>query len=216
MSSNEHPSQQDANTRPIDIPGGSNATRQPGVQSPRMPAAYGTSSYGTAPYGTAGATAAPYGSVSPTQKVEGRRLVIGEGITMSGEIEACDTLVVEGTIEAALKGASVLEVAESGTFYGTVEINECTIAGRFEGDLTVNGRLTVKASGSVTGTIAYKELAVDSGATLDGKITPLLAKSAKKSEKPKEGKSGGKLRPDSRGEEGVELPFAGSSAAAAE
>ena len=95
---------------------------------------------------------------------------------MSGEIESCDLLVVEGTVEAALKGASVLEISESGMFYGTVEINEATIAGKFEGDLTVNGRLTVRATGSITGAIAYKELAVEAGATIDGKITPLGAK----------------------------------------
>lgn len=105
-----------------------------------------------------------------------RRLVIGHGITMSGEIESCDLLVVEGTVEAALKGASVLEISESGMFYGTVEINEATIAGKFEGDLTVNGRLTVRSTGSITGAISYKELAVEAGATIDGKITPLGAK----------------------------------------
>ena len=68
-----------------------------------------------------------------------RRLVIGQGITMSGEIEACDYLLVEGTLEAALKGAKVLEIASTGTFYGAVEIEEATVAGRFEGELTVKG-----------------------------------------------------------------------------
>ena len=103
----------------------------------------------------------------------GRKLVLGEGITMSGEIEACDHLVVEGTVEASLKGASILDVSQSGMFFGAVEINEATIAGRFEGDLVVNGRLTVRATGTITGTISYKELAVEAGATIDGKILPM-------------------------------------------
>jgi len=68
-------------------------------------------------------------------EASGRQLSIGQGITMSGEIEACDHLVVEGTVEAALKGASLLEITESGSFFGTVEIEEATIAGRFEGDI---------------------------------------------------------------------------------
>lgn len=102
-----------------------------------------------------------------------RTLTIGRGINMSGEIDACDHLMVEGTVEAALKGAKLLEIAESGTFYGTVEIEEATIAGRFEGDITVNGRLTIKSSGVITGSIAYRELAVESGAVLDGRMTPL-------------------------------------------
>lgn len=104
-----------------------------------------------------------------------RRLTIGPGITMSGEIEHCDHLVVEGTLEAALKGANIVEIAESGVFYGTVEIDEATVAGRFEGDLTVSGRLTIRAGGRVTGSIAYGELEIEAGAVIDGRITPISA-----------------------------------------
>lgn len=107
-----------------------------------------------------------------------RRLTIGYGITMSGEIESCDYLLVEGTVEAALKGASVLDIAESGVFYGTVEIEDATIAGRFEGDITATGRLTLREGASVTGSIAYKELEIEAGAIIDGKLTPLQAKQA--------------------------------------
>ncbi len=105
-----------------------------------------------------------------------RRLTIGRGITMSGEIECCDYLLVEGTVEAALKGANALDIAESGVFYGTVEIEDATIAGRFEGDIQVNGRLTVASTGVVTGTIAYKELQIEAGAVIDGRLTPVSAK----------------------------------------
>ena len=120
-----------------------------------------------------------------------RRLVIGQGITMSGEIESCDLLIVEGTVEAALKGASGLEIAETGMFYGTVEIDEATIAGKFEGDLTVNGRLTVRATGSITGAITYKELAVEAGATIDGKLSPVGGKGASSEKKSPRGASVG-------------------------
>lgn len=105
-----------------------------------------------------------------------RRLTIGRGITMSGEIESCDELQVEGTVEAALKGAKYLNIAESGVFYGTVEIEDAIIAGRFEGEIIVNGRLTVEETGIITGSISYKELEIKSGAIVDGRVTPLAAK----------------------------------------
>lgn len=113
---------------------------------------------------------------SPAKTAAGendRTLTIGAGITMAGEIESCDYLLVEGTVEAALKGARSLEVAESGVFYGTVEIEEATIAGRFEGDITVHGRLTIQSTGVVTGSITYKELEIESGAVVDGRLTPV-------------------------------------------
>jgi len=108
---------------------------------------------------------------------EDSRLLIGRGITMSGEIEYCDTLVVEGTVEAALKGARSLEIAESGVFYGAVNIDEATVSGRFEGDITVNGRLSITSTGTVTGSIAYGSLDVESGAVIEGKISAVKAQS---------------------------------------
>ena len=118
-----------------------------------------------------------------------RRLTIGPGITMSGEIESCDYLLVEGTVEAALKGANMLEVAESGTFYGTVEINEANISGRFEGDIIVKGRLTITSTGVVTGSISYKEIEIEAGAVLDGKLTPLAAGAPAAAKKPQAAKA---------------------------
>lgn len=190
--------------RPLDIPGTA-AFQRPGATGPQTPRVatpgYSAPGYSTSPYGSSTSADAARSSA--------RRLVVGEGITMSGEIESCDTLIVEGTVEATLKGASILDIAESGMFYGTVEIDECTIAGRFEGDITVNGRLTLKASGSITGSITYKELAVEAGATIDGKMSPLNG--AKKAEK-KDTKGG--LRAPKLGQGGGELPFAGHATAA--
>lgn len=149
----------EAQNRPVDIPGNSPYQRP--------------MTGGPAQYGYAGMQ-----SGAQTQS-SGRRLMIGEGITLSGEIEACDHLVVEGTVEAALKGAQVLDISENGTYYGTVEIENATIAGRFEGDIKVDGRLTVKSTGVIVGTVSYRELAVEAGATIDGKLAPLTATPAK-------------------------------------
>lgn len=149
--------------------------------------------YGSSMVSSSAATAA---SSNPNA----RRLVIGQGITMSGEIESCDLLIVEGTVEAALKGASGLEIAETGMFYGTVEIDEATIAGKFEGDLTVNGRLTVRATGSITGAIAYKELAVEAGATIDGKLSPVGGKGASSEKKSPRGATVGVGSPANKAE----------------
>ncbi|MGH1398129.1 MAG: bactofilin family protein [Alphaproteobacteria bacterium] len=122
------------------------------------------------------AATAAANNAADEQAAEGdRRLTIGRGITMSGEIESCDYLLVEGTVEAALKGASTLEIAESGVFYGTVEIADAEISGRFEGDIVATGRLTLREGATVTGSIAYKELEIEAGAVIDGKLTPLQA-----------------------------------------
>jgi cytoskeletal protein CcmA (bactofilin family) len=99
-----------------------------------------------------------------------RKLIVGRDINLSGEITACDHLIVEGTVEARVRDCYRLEVAESGLFQGSVEIREADIAGRFLGELIVQGRLSVRATGKVEGKIQYGELAVDAGGTLDGEV----------------------------------------------
>jgi cytoskeletal protein CcmA (bactofilin family) len=112
-----------------------------------------------------------YGTAQTRTHTDGRTLTIGQGITLSGEIENCDQLLVEGTVEATLNGAKLLDIAETGVFYGSVDIEEAVIAGRFEGDITVDGRVTIEATGVVIGTMTYRELTVEAGATIEGKIS---------------------------------------------
>lgn len=161
-------------TKAVDIP--SSAYNAAPARS-----AYPGSSYAASGYGVPSSSPA---STSSAASSDDRRLVIGQGITMSGEIEHCDMLLVEGTIEAALKGAKLLEISESGTFYGTVEIDAAEISGRFEGELTVNGRLTVYSTGVITGSISYKELQIEAGAVIDGKLTPLKQSGVSTSTRP--------------------------------
>ena len=123
-----------------------------------------------------------YGTAQTATTADARQLTIGQGITMSGEIENCDQLLVEGTVEATLNGAKLLDIAETGIFYGSVDIEEAVIAGRFEGDLTVDGRVTIESTGMVIGTITYRELTVEAGATIEGKISSFAAASTSKAD----------------------------------
>lgn len=202
--SDEQDSAQDETPRGnLDIPG-TPSSYQRGVQSS---AGRPTGALGGTGYGAASNIPKSGPTTTEASAENDRRLTIGRGITMSGEIEACDYLLVEGTVEAALKGARALDIAESGTFYGTVEIDDATVAGRFEGDLTVSGRLTVKSSGVITGTISYSELAVEAGAVIEGSLTPMgaeaVASSSKSSGSSKDGAKGKKgKRPEPANSDG--------------
>jgi cytoskeletal protein CcmA (bactofilin family) len=104
---------------------------------------------------------------------EMRKLIVGRDISLSGEITACDVLVVEGTVEAKLRDGRNIEIAESGLFKGSVEIDEADIAGRFEGDISVRGRLRLRSTGKINGSIRYGELEVEAGGQLIGEIQVL-------------------------------------------
>lgn len=101
------------------------------------------------------------------------RLVVGPDIKMKGvEVDDCDTLQVEGRIEATLD-ARVLQITEKGVFSGTVAVDNAEIHGRLEGELTVRKLLVVHASGRVTGKIRYARIKVEEGAELAGEISVL-------------------------------------------
>lgn len=104
---------------------------------------------------------------------EMRKLIVGRDISLSGEIAACDVLVVEGTVEAKLRDGHVVEIADTGLFKGSVEIDEADIGGRFEGDITVRGTLKVRATGRINGNIRYGTLEVENGGQLSGTIQVL-------------------------------------------
>ena len=105
--------------------------------------------------------------------------MVGKDITLSGEL-ACDHLIVEGIVEASVKECQRLEIAETGLFRGTVEIKEADIGGRFEGEITVQGRLSVRSTGRIDGKVLYGELAVEAGGTLDGEIRTVGGKQGAK------------------------------------
>lgn len=102
-----------------------------------------------------------------------RKLIVGREISLSGEISACDHLVVEGRIEAKIADCRTIEVMEGGVFKGSAHIEEAYIAGRFEGELSVRGRLRLRGTGTVSGTVRYGELEVEAGGRVIGTMEPL-------------------------------------------
>ena len=54
--------------------------------------------------------------------VEARKLIVGRGTTLSGEMTSCDRLVVEGSIEANLKNCQNMIIAETGIFLSLIHI----------------------------------------------------------------------------------------------
>jgi cytoskeletal protein CcmA (bactofilin family) len=101
----------------------------------------------------------------------GKRLIVGEGIRLSGEISSCDRLVVEGEVEVTLNDTLALEIARGGRFTGGCEVEEADISGTYEGDLTVRKRLCVRSTGKLTGTIRYAQLELERGGQIAGNIS---------------------------------------------
>ena len=100
----------------------------------------------------------------------GSKLTVGPNIKLKGvEITDCDTLVVEGTVEATMD-SRVIHISESGAFKGSAEIDIAEIHGEFNGTLTVRQKLVIYSTGKVNGKIRYGKLVVEEGGQLAGEI----------------------------------------------
>ncbi|MDP2408093.1 polymer-forming cytoskeletal protein [Hydrogenophaga sp.] len=100
----------------------------------------------------------------------GSKLTVGPNIKLKGvEITDCDTLVVEGLVEATMD-SRVIQIAEQGAFKGSAEIDIAEIHGVFDGNLTVRQKLVIYATGRVTGKIRYGKVVIEEGGQLSGDI----------------------------------------------
>lgn len=115
------------------------------------------------------------GRQSTGQSASSKKLTVGQDIVLNGQITACDQLVVEGRVEAALENSQSIEISETGYFKGSAVIEEAIISGQFEGNLTVRGELTVKARGRIEGEVRYGRLCVESGGQIIGTLEVLPA-----------------------------------------
>lgn len=145
--------------RPAGAP--ASATAQSTPSTPSNPAPRQAAQPSTTPVGSAANNAA---------KSSKRILTVGNDILLKGEIATCDRLVIEGAVDATLKDVHTVEIAETGSFKGTAEIEDAEISGIFEGTLVVRNRLTIYATGKVRGKISYGEVEIERGGQLTGEI----------------------------------------------
>lgn len=99
-----------------------------------------------------------------------RKLVVGREIVFTGEIKSCDCLVVEGTVKANVAACKDIQIAEGGLFSGSASVEVAEIRGRFEGELTVSERLSVRRGGKISATVRYHQVEVECGGEISGDV----------------------------------------------
>jgi cytoskeletal protein CcmA (bactofilin family) len=106
----------------------------------------------------------------PAPEGPSSRLIVGANIKLKGvEIDDCDTLIVEGRVEATMVSRAI-EIAEGGAFTGKVEVDVAEIRGTFQGEMTARKRLVIHGGGRVSGKVRYGRIVVEEGAELSGEV----------------------------------------------
>lgn len=103
--------------------------------------------------------------------------MIASNMDISGDMHFQEGLRIDGHINgnvvAKPDAQSLLVLSDKGSVTGNVTTYDAVINGRIVGDLEVTHYLELQASACVTGNIIYRQLRMDCGATVEGKLTRL-------------------------------------------
>ena len=149
---------------------------RPGDPRPAVPAAnspQATPAIVPSPPRAAPASVAAEPAPARVDEPAGSKLIVGPNIKLKGvEIHDCDTLVVEGRVEATMVSRAI-QIAETGAFSGKVDVEVAEIRGNFQGEMTARKRLVIHASGRVSGKIRYGKMLVQEGGEMTGDVGTL-------------------------------------------
>lgn len=111
--------------------------------------------------------------------------MVGEGISITGDVTANSNLKVEGRIEGrAVASSQDVEVSETGIIKASITAKVVRIAGAVAGDISGSEKVIISKSGRVQGNIVSPRVQLDDGALFRGSIdmNPAEKAPAKKAE----------------------------------
>lgn len=111
--------------------------------------------------------------------------LIGEGVTLRGDLEFSGGIRVDGKIEGDLISRSgpepsFLLLGPEGVVEGDVTVENAVINGKVTGNLTVSDSLTLLQNAVVSGKIHYGKFNMEQGATIHGLVSKIGASTESK------------------------------------
>ena len=97
------------------------------------------------------------------------KVVIGNGVSITGEIKKADEVQIDGEADVTMKTDNLV-VGVTGKCKGNIETHNADVWGAFDGDIKASGTLTIQEQGMVEGSIEYQNIQIKLGGKLNGDI----------------------------------------------
>ena len=113
------------------------------------------------------------------QSIEVTRLssLIDRGVEIVGDVIVTDGLRVDGRIQGDVRtkpeARALLVLSEHGSIEGSVHVYDAVINGTITGDVEVEHFVELQPNARVIGNIRYRQLRMEVGAALDGRLERL-------------------------------------------
>ena len=98
------------------------------------------------------------------------KVVIGDGVTIKGEITNAHEIQIDGIADIVLKTDNLV-VGSNGRLKGSIETENADIWGKIDGDIKVANTLTIQELGYASGKIEYAKLQVKLGGYISGELS---------------------------------------------
>ena len=114
---------------------------------------------------------------APQVSVDKFSSLLSGNVSLVGDLQFEDGLKILGTVRGNVShkpgAASLLALSAEGRIEGNVSSYDALIDGTIIGDLHVEHLLELHSNARVVGNIQYRQLSMENGATVDGKLTRL-------------------------------------------
>ncbi len=95
---------------------------------------------------------------------------IGEGTLFEGTFAFTGVVRIDGMVRGEVRCNGTLIVGETGKIWAKVETKNGVIRGRIEGEINATERLELKYPSVVEGNVTARDLIVESGVVISGKV----------------------------------------------
>lgn len=96
--------------------------------------------------------------------------IIGEGITMVGDFETKETLIINGKVEGNITSSTDIQISKTGRLEGNAVAENVYIDGSVDGDLEVKSLTKLSDTASVRGTLNTAKFVTSEGSNFDGQL----------------------------------------------
>jgi len=101
---------------------------------------------------------------------ETSQTVIGKTVTIKGEIQGSEPLVIEGTVEGKIQIDTSVMIRDSGLVKADLDAGNLNIAGGVIGNISVKEKVEIVNGGYVVGDIRAPRVVINDGASVKGHI----------------------------------------------
>lgn len=96
--------------------------------------------------------------------------VIGEGLTIEGDLTSDEEIVVHGSVRGKLTTTDAVSIGGTGVVQADISGSSISIGGQVTGDVTATERVDLQAGGRLIGDVKAARFTIADGASFKGNV----------------------------------------------